>query len=135
MRYCPRCNNTMYISLRPDERKEGAPLELTYSCKHCPFVETAEELGAGLSTDYTDDQTSYKQHVSPFLRHDPTLPRVSDIACPNELCGRPEDVAQEVIEVKYDAANLKYLYHCVHCLSFWKGGSNPLVASGAPMQR
>ena len=124
----------LYISLQPREGSKDAPTDkessserqqdLTYSCKHCGFVEKAP-LGVGpvLSTDYADDQTSYMQHVSPFLRHDPTLPRVNDIACPNTGCGRPEGVANEVIEVKYDAVNLKYLYHCVHCLAFWKGGS------------
>ena len=119
----------LYISLRPDESKDGAPLELTYSCKNCGFVETAREIGPVLSTDYTDDQTSYKQHATPFLKHDPTLPRVSDIVCPNEACSRPKDSANEVIEVKYDAANLKYLYHCVHCQSFWKSGAGTVAGT------
>ncbi len=137
MRFCTRCDNMLYISLRPDESKDGKPLELTYSCKHCGFVVTANEATqagdaraardtAVLSTDYTDDQTSYKQHATPYLRFDPTLPRVSDIACANERCSRAEGAPNEVIEVKYDAGNLKYLYHCVHCLSFWKGGGTHL---------
>ena len=113
----------MYISV------SGEPIELAYTCRHCSLSESgasisSEMLGSAvLSTDYTDDQTSYKQHASPYLRFDPTLPRVSDIPCPNKACNRPESARQEVIEVKYDATHLKYLYHCVHCLSFWKSQS------------
>lgn len=138
MRFCSVCENMLYISLRPDERKEGAPLELTYSCKRCGFSMTSEDArsadaAAGksggdpsvvLSTDYSDDQTSYKQYATPLLRHDPTLPRVSNIACPRlgDGCTKPPDVPNDVLFVKYDAANLKYLYHCLHCSVFWKSG-------------
>ena len=141
MRFCSACENMLYISLRPDERKDGAPLELTYSCKHCGFSNTADEVrreneaagkaagdpSAVLNTDYSDDQTSYKQYATPYIRHDPTLPRVNDIACPSEGCTKPADAPNEVVFVKYDPANLKYLYHCMHCSSFWKSGGAAVV--------
>ncbi len=138
MRFCSVCENMLYISLRPDDTKEGAPLALTYSCKHCGFAVTADSLAAGvneaggsavLSTDYSDDQTTYKQYATPYIRFDPTLPRVNDIACPNELCTRTQDAPNEVIYVKYDPVNLKYLYHCTHCSCFWKSGGATVVPS------
>lgn len=140
MKFCDKCDNMLYISLRPDEAREGAPLELTYSCKHCGFATTAQAeseaaaaraggdpaasaAGAVLSTDYADDQTSYKQYATPYLRFDPTLPRSSDIECiRGEECSRPKEALREVIYVKYDPVKLKYLYHCVHCSTFWKSG-------------
>lgn len=76
-----------------------------------------------MSTDYADDQTSYKQYATPYLRYDPTLPRASDIECVRgRECTRPSDARREVMYVKYDPDNLKYLYHCLHCSAFWKSG-------------
>ena len=136
MLFCTVCENMLYISLRPDESKDGSPLELTYSCKHCGFSTTADELrqkrlgqgqkkndpSAVLETDYSDDQTSYKQYATPYIRNDPTLPRVHDIVCPNNACPKAPAAPNEVIFIKYDPANLKYLYHCMHCNAFWKSG-------------
>jgi hypothetical protein len=136
MRYafCEKCDNMMYISLRPDVSQEGSPLELTYSCKHCGFVTTGSSRASDsgdkggivvMSTDYEDDQASYKQYATPYLKHDPTLPRARDIECVRGAkCTRPADKVPEVIYVKYDPNNLKYLYHCVHCSAFWKSGGS-----------
>lgn len=105
-------------------------MELVYNCKHCGFEATASQLGgsaseAVLSTNYADDQTTYKQYVTPHLRHDPTLPRASDIECINgPNCTRPPEDKREVIYVKYDSHKLKYLYHCVHCSAYWRSGGS-----------
>lgn len=150
MRFCTVCENMLYISLRPDEAKEGSPLELTYGCKHCGFSTTADEIrrakaddsgadarnggadsSAVLSTDYSDDQTSYKQYATPYIRHDPTLPRVSYITCPNDACSRPPKAPNDVIFVKYDPTNLKYLYHCMYCSTFWKSGGARVDAAAS----
>jgi hypothetical protein len=161
MRFCSACDNMLYISLRaasgPSEgmsatgtiegdavegpdgtsaAEVGAPLRLTYTCKHCGATEEAEdgaseEAATVLRTDYTDDQTAYKQYVSPFIAHDPTLPRVDYIKCPNAACPKPEAAPNEVIYVKYDPVHLKYLYHCTHCRSFWKTGGGAVAASTA----
>lgn len=103
-------------------------MELVYNCKHCGFEANASQLGgsaseAVLSTNYADDQTTYKQYVTPHLRHDPTLPRANDIECINgPNCTRPLEAKREVIYVKYDPHKLKYLYHCVHCSAYWRSG-------------
>jgi DNA-directed RNA polymerase subunit M/transcription elongation factor TFIIS len=97
--------------------------QLTYLCKNCGAQETATADGVSrpvLSTDYADDQASFNQYATPYIRYDPTLPRVGDIVCPNEACTRPPEAPNEVIYVKYDPVNLKYLYHCTHCSHFWK---------------
>ena len=135
MRYnfCEKCENMTYISLRPDESQQGSPLELTYSCKHCGFVttgasraETKDDTGiVVMSTDYEDDQSSYKQYATPYLRYDPTLPRARDIECVRgDKCTRPQNESSEVIYVKYNPEHLRYLYHCVHCSAFWKSGGS-----------
>ncbi len=63
----------------------------------------------------------YNQHVNKYLRYDPTLRRIKDplINCPNENCNAPDDKKQ-VIYIKYDNKNMKYLYVCEHCGETWK---------------
>ena len=126
MRYnfCEKCDNMMYISLRPDASKPQEN-ELAYNCKHCGFTTTKKDEGGVvvMSTDYEDDQASFRQYATPYLKFDPTLPRSRDIECIRGVkCTRPKDELQEVIYVKYDAKNLKYIYNCVHCSTFWKSG-------------
>jgi hypothetical protein len=118
----------LYMSFRENT---GGTSELIYHCKHCMLETTADalrtdrNLGASVQTEnYEDDQASYKQYVNPFIKDDPTLPHVMDIDCPNTACARPSDALRDVILIKYDVVNLKFLYHCVHCSTFWKNGGS-----------
>jgi hypothetical protein len=75
-------------------------------------------------TIYSEDDLLYNQHVNKYLRFDPTLRRIQDphIMCPNTKCDArdgPEDKKQ-VIYIKYDSKNMKYLYVCENCGETWK---------------
>ena len=35
-------------------------------------------------------------------------------------CSKKKDEMDEVIYIKYDNENMKYLYYCVYCEKFWK---------------
>lgn len=135
--FCKQCNNMLYMSFRDSGGSAGGgssgtpKQELIYHCKHCMFEMTADalrtdrNLSASVQTEnYEDDQASYKQYVNPYIKDDPTLPHVTDIDCPNTACMRPSDALRDVILIKYDSINLKFLYHCVHCSAFWKNGGS-----------
>lgn len=142
MKFCSVCDNMMYMRLANDESAaadvvpesaEEAPPEaapaavaaLRFYCKNCGYAVDASSTdtkGKMLDTDYKDDQATYSQYATPHIVHDPTLPRVSNIPCPLKGCTRPADVPNEVIYVKYDATNLRFLYYCCHCTRFWKSG-------------
>jgi DNA-directed RNA polymerase subunit M/transcription elongation factor TFIIS len=124
MKFCEACDNMLYIQL-----EDGA---LQFACKNCGHVslDAAAEQRV-IDTNYADDQSAYLQYVTPYITHDPTLPRVSNIPCPNAACSRPPEASNEVIYVKYDARNLRFLYHCVHCSSFWKSHSAAGADAGA----
>jgi hypothetical protein len=135
MKFCQQCDNMLYISLRPDERKDDKPLSLTYSCKHCGYFVTGDDIAdeakaagreggdaAVLSIDYTDDQTAYKQYATSYITHDPTLPRASHIVCPNAACTRAPEAPNEVIYIKYNQVQLKFMYYCTYCKTFWRTG-------------
>jgi hypothetical protein len=96
--------------------------QLVHYCKACNNQEIHQEKESYLviNDNKIDDITKYSQYVNKYLKHDPTLPRVNNISCPNENCTKQETDENEVIYIKYDAVNMKYLYHCCHCSQFWK---------------
>lgn len=119
MKFCHVCDNMMYLNLGEDER-------LMYHCKNCLYTVAAsadDSKACVLGKNYVDDETAYSQFVTPHLKHDPTLPRVNNIKCPNEACTRPAAAEQRVIFLKYDPQNMRYLYHCCHCETFWRSAS------------
>ena len=61
------------------------------------------------------------QHVNKYLRFDPTLRRINDphITCSNDKCIE-ENANKQIIYIKYDSKNMKYLYVCDNCGKTWK---------------
>ena len=115
MKFCSLCDNMMYISLSGDRK-------MSYHCKNCKNVEEceSEESVCVLDNNHIDNESNYKQYLNKYLRYDNTLPRVTNITCPNPACTRKDDQTNEVIIIKYDFVDMKYLYHCEHCLEFWR---------------
>lgn len=135
MRFCEVCNNMLYLSLHPQD-----DTRLMYHCKNCAYEEDAREHapngggdGSGSSSgngkrgatavlgrNYIDDETKYQQFVTPYLKYDPTLPRLNTIECVNPRCTKPPGKDNEVIYVAYDSTHLRFMYHCCFCETFWK---------------
>lgn len=94
-----------------------------YVCKNCAYTENVSHGGSPLcitDTKSFDDSVKYMRYVTPLLLSDPTMPHVSNIACQNESeCSRPKDSAHDVVVVKYDYDNLRYMYMCAHCGVAW----------------
>ncbi len=96
--------------------------KLRWSCRACGHAEDYEE--GGLLYEINLQQKvgeGYKVLLNEFTRLDPTLPHVTNIKCPNDECGSNTGAAErDVIYMKYDAVNLKYLYICNVCEQHWK---------------
>jgi len=115
----------LYLSLHAQDEKR-----LMYHCKNCAHeVDVREEESkygsqgsrtAILGKNYIDDETKYQQFVNPNIKYDPTLPRLNTIECVNPECNKPHGKDNEVIYVKYDHTNLKFMYYCCFCETFWK---------------
>jgi hypothetical protein len=93
-------------------------------CKHCQFekVETDNKCAIKISkTIYSEDDLLYNQNVNKYLRFDPTLRRINDphISCSNDIC-KAKDANKQIIYIKYDSKNMKYLYVCENCGKTWK---------------
>lgn len=116
MDFCQHCDNMMYVKL--DEEKN-----LVLYCKNCGY-ETKKMRNQGsyplIHDNRIDDETRYSQAINKNIVFDPTLPHVNNIDCPNKNCSKGEKEENDVIYMKYDSNNMKYLYLCAHCNSSWK---------------
>jgi hypothetical protein len=111
--------------------------KLNYYCRNCKHTDEtiAEEGVCVLNTQLRMGEQKFNHIINQYTKLDPTLPRIYNIKCPNMECrtnhgGRidgeeskspdPSTSPNEVIYIRYDDANLKYLYICVECDTTWK---------------
>jgi DNA-directed RNA polymerase subunit M/transcription elongation factor TFIIS len=116
MKFCPKCENFLYLDTKTD------PKNLLRLCRTCGYSEHDTQGGLAMET-VVQERTSegYKILLNEFTRQDPTLPRVTTIPCPNQTC--PTNVRgepREVVYIKYDAVNLKFIYICLKCDTEWR---------------
>jgi len=94
-------------------------------CRNCGNTEK-EEKGTLVSETLVKERTSegYKILLNEFTRQDPTLPHLHTMKCPRGECkSNVGSVPKDVIYIKYDPANLKYLYICNVCGEHWSSRS------------
>jgi aspartate carbamoyltransferase regulatory subunit len=77
-----------------------------------------------LNTQLKREDQKFHHIVNRYVKLDPTLPRVYNIPCPNENCTTnavedDERSAREILYIRYDENNLKYLYMCTTCNQTW----------------
>jgi hypothetical protein len=127
MEFCEICRNMLYLTSKPQDpdteqgNANGTPEDcLMKYCKHCKWStiqDTSKNMPIRVAfTLYSEDDLLNKQHYNPYLRFDPTLPRIQDpsISCTNPKCTGPRDKPQ-MIYVKYHPENMKYFYCCDYC--------------------
>jgi DNA-directed RNA polymerase II subunit RPB9 len=110
MKFCKVCDNMLYINVDTDSQ------ELSYTCKNCGFEEKEGEMKESIlisEKKFNQDNALLTNFLNPNIKYDNTLPRVNNIVCPR--CTQTE-----TIFIKYDHANMKYLYFCCKCDNFWR---------------
>lgn len=113
MKFCSVCDNMLYIKTDSDTK---------YVCKNCGYTQPISgptETVTITDTKAFDDSVKYMRYVTPLLLSDPTMPHVSNIVCQNATCNKPNNAPNDVVYVKYDYENLRYLYMCVYCGVPW----------------
>lgn len=112
-----------YISI--DEKDTN---KLTYYCRKCGDIDDAatnQEIQCVLNTNLKKEEQKFQHIMNKYIKLDPTLPRIHNIPCPNEHCesNKSEDdkdhKQREVIYIRYDNNNLKYIYMCCICNQTW----------------
>jgi DNA-directed RNA polymerase subunit M/transcription elongation factor TFIIS len=127
MKFCPCGNLLANKTVGATEGDEEATAEkLLLVCRTCGYQE--EDTKGGLVLEINlEERTSegYKILLNEFTKQDPTLPHVNTIKCPSGTCPSNAGGAErDVIYLKYDAENLKFLYICNNCDAQWKSKSN-----------
>ena len=118
MHFCSKCQNMYYIKLAGENGDS-----LLYYCRHCGHEDTTLTSGSLCvsKTSFRQTSSNHTHFINPYTSSDPTLPRVTNIPCPNAACAtNTEDAPREVVFIRYDDENIKYVYLCSTCNTAWK---------------
>jgi DNA-directed RNA polymerase subunit M/transcription elongation factor TFIIS len=130
MNFCIQCDNMYYIGISEKDSNR-----LTYYCRHCGHVN--EDLVTDgmcvLDTKFKKGDQKFNHIINAYTKFDPTLPRIYNVKCPNSDCkshasstanvnSENQDSVKnaEIIYIRYDDQQLKFLYICTECDYVWK---------------
>ena len=124
IQFCPTCNNMFYVAINMSDDNEIPTLK--YYCRNCGTEDLNVTNRVVLSKVNKNERHDFSAFVNKYTKLDPTLPRISGIKCRNEACpsintsNTESSNGQEIILMRYDDANMLYLYLCPVCDHAWK---------------
>ena len=117
MHFCSNCSNMYYIRINSDD-----PNSLVYYCRQCGN----EDKSIGVDNvcvskiQIKKSEQSFNHIINKYTKLDPTLPRINNVLCPNPDCAtNTKNDAREIIYIRYDDTNMKYIYLCSTCDTVW----------------
>ena len=116
MKFCKVCQNMYYIKLN-----ENDPNSIVYYCRNCGD-EDLNILNDNIvvsKTVYKNNKKNFENIINEYTHLDPTLPRTKLLKCPDENCSSNKDNNNEIIYIRYDNVNIKYVYLCSKCNFVW----------------
>lgn len=127
MHFCTKCGNMYYLKLKNME--DDTTSNLVYYCRKCGhedenILENKNNLY--VSRNELKVKSNYKNIINKYTKLDPTIPRINTITCPNADCpsnnsleGKQGNVEKEILYIKYDNENMKFIYLCANCDKIW----------------
>jgi len=118
MHFCSNCQNMYYIRVN-----DNNPNQLVYYCRQCGNEDTAitNDNICVSKLQIKKNEQSFNHMINKYTKLDPTLPRINTILCPNPECKtNTKNVEREIIYIRYDETNMKYVYVCSTCDTVWK---------------
>lgn len=118
MHFCNICSNMYYLRINEDN-----PNKLVYYCRKCGNEDESisKENMCVSKTFVKKNEQSFNYIINKYTKLDPTLPRINNIPCPNEQCvTNTSGQEREIIYIRYDDVNMKYVYLCTHCDNIWQ---------------
>lgn len=124
MHFCTNCENMYYVRLSDNDDKQ-----LIYYCRKCGNEDTIMNGGSVIvsKTNLKKKEQQFNHIINQYTKLDPTLPRISNIDCPNPECETNKEdstLENEIIYIRYDNDNMKYVYLCTHCDFVWNNEDN-----------
>jgi DNA-directed RNA polymerase subunit M/transcription elongation factor TFIIS len=117
MHFCSNCSNMYYIRINSDD-----PNSLVYYCRQCGN----EDKSIGVDNvcvskiQIKKSEQSFNHIINKYTKLDPTLPRINNVLCPNPDCTtNTKNDPKEIIYIRYDDTNMKYIYLCSTCDTVW----------------
>ena len=121
MHFCSDCNNMYYIKLENENCDT-----IVYYCRNCGNTDK-DLLNTGkciIKENVSKQEDKYNVFINKYTKLDITLPRINYIRCPNENCKSNKEEfdleTREIIYIRYDNINMRFLYLCSHCDYTWK---------------
>ena len=117
MHFCSICKNMYYIRINSDN-----PNKLVYYCSNCGNEDTSlvTDNVCVSKTQLKKSELSFSHIINKYTKLDPTLPRINTILCPNSDClTNTKGKEREIIYIRYDDTNMKYVYLCSECNTVW----------------
>lgn len=118
MHFCTKCNNMYYIHIDSNNTNK-----LLYHCHNCGNEDKyfVNENISVSKTQIKKTEQTFNNIINKYTKLDPTLPRVTNILCPNVSCDTNiKNKKREIICMRYDDINMKYVYLCSECDTVWK---------------
>ena len=118
MHFCSNCSNMYYIRINSDN-----PNQLVYYCRKCGNEDAvlAVENVCVSKTQVKKTEQTFSHIINKYTKLDPTLPRINNVLCPNSECATNKgDALREIIYIRYDDRNMKYVYLCSECDTIWQ---------------
>uniref|UniRef100_A0A6C0HR60 DNA-directed RNA polymerase M/15kDa subunit domain-containing protein n=1 Tax=viral metagenome TaxID=1070528 RepID=A0A6C0HR60_9ZZZZ len=110
MKFCKVCDNMYYLTVSDDE--------LSQYCRNCGDTETNVSNLCIFSSEFSQSE---EVNINRYTKLDPTLPRIDKMPCPNSDCETNKSkTPTEIILLRYDNTNMRYLYLCSTCDYVWK---------------
>lgn len=116
MHFCLKCKNMYYIKVSGEDENN-----LIYYCRNCGHENnelTADSICVS-KTQFKRTKQKFNHVINQYTKLDPTLPRINTIKCPTAECSSNNDGDREVIYLRYDDINMKYIYLCAKCDTIW----------------
>jgi DNA-directed RNA polymerase subunit M/transcription elongation factor TFIIS len=108
-----------YIRIDSDDSNK-----LIYYCRNCGKEDTNSDFSEDIvvsKLQIKNVDKTYTNIINKYTKLDPTLPRINNILCPNSECTtNTKHTEREIIYIRYDDTNMKYIYLCSTCGFVWE---------------
>lgn len=117
MEFCDACNNMLYIKNDDDDSRN-----VKYYCKNCTFEKdiTIDNKSKLIIQNTFDVSNQLLTNLNSNIEYDKTIPHVDNIQCPYKDCVKKEEDKNDVMYIKTDINNIKFIYYCTYCKQFWE---------------